>query len=269
MNRAELAFHRILVALDTAQLGSDALLAAAELASQLQAELAGLFIEDTNLLRLASLPFAQEICCWSATQRPLDLASMEQALRSRAREVRESVASIARQENVPWSFAIRRGSLLHVTLEAGEDADLLVLRRSELSAIGSHPASASTSRRAHPMRPPKQPILALYDGTPSGKRALLTGVYLADERKVELIVLLSGHPHHRQQRLEEAKQLVNHAGTPIHFAPQTITEIGPLIEWAKTRHCSIVLMNRHHELLDAQTTDMLLKGLDCPLAVVR
>ena len=57
----EAASRRILVAIDTSPHGSAALEAAARLATELRAELEGLFIEDINLLRLAGLPFAREI----------------------------------------------------------------------------------------------------------------------------------------------------------------------------------------------------------------
>ena len=57
----ELAVKRILIALDPSRRGQSALQAAAHLAAGTGAELAGLFVEDINLLRLAGLPFAREL----------------------------------------------------------------------------------------------------------------------------------------------------------------------------------------------------------------
>ena len=56
----ELAVKRILIALDPSRRGQSALQAAAHLAAGTGAELAGLFVEDINLLRMAGLPFARE-----------------------------------------------------------------------------------------------------------------------------------------------------------------------------------------------------------------
>jgi K+-sensing histidine kinase KdpD len=49
----ELVVKRILIALDPSRRGQSALQAAAHLAAGTGAELAGLFVEDINLLRLA------------------------------------------------------------------------------------------------------------------------------------------------------------------------------------------------------------------------
>ena len=55
------SIKRILVALDASAANRTALQTAALLASELQAELQALFVEDINLLRLAELPFAREV----------------------------------------------------------------------------------------------------------------------------------------------------------------------------------------------------------------
>lgn len=261
MNRTELILNRILFASDTMQLGEEALQAAAELASQLQAELAGLFIEDTNLLRLAGLPFAQEICTASATHRPLDLASMERAMREQASKMREAVASIAQRRNVPWSFGIRRGSVIHVTLAASEDADLLILGRRDLHRLTSRPKRELGSE--------KQPILVVYDGSSGGQRALQTGQFLANERQVDLIVVLSDHQADRRRLLNETRPLPGYRHLRVVVTPDSIDDIQQWIAAAASRHCGLVLINRDHRLLDADATGQLLKELECPLGLVR
>jgi nucleotide-binding universal stress UspA family protein len=57
-----LAFRRILVALDASVNSLAAIEQAATLAANLEAEQLGLFVEDINLLRIATLPFARQIC---------------------------------------------------------------------------------------------------------------------------------------------------------------------------------------------------------------
>ncbi|MGD9028912.1 MAG: universal stress protein, partial [Anaerolineae bacterium] len=57
----ELTIRRILIALDASSHSIAALRAAARLASSLEAELHGLFVEDINLLRAAGLPMAREL----------------------------------------------------------------------------------------------------------------------------------------------------------------------------------------------------------------
>jgi len=59
--REEPAIRRILVAMDTLSDNQAVLESAAELAAQLEAELTGLFVEDTDLLQAAELPVSLEV----------------------------------------------------------------------------------------------------------------------------------------------------------------------------------------------------------------
>jgi hypothetical protein len=52
---------RVLLALEGAEPAVEPLFAATQLARGLRAELAGLFVEDVALLRLAALPFTREV----------------------------------------------------------------------------------------------------------------------------------------------------------------------------------------------------------------
>ena len=74
-------FKRILVSLDTSDRGRAALEAAVRLALSTNAELQGLFVEDEDLVRLASLPFSREIELASASPRELQSINMERSLR--------------------------------------------------------------------------------------------------------------------------------------------------------------------------------------------
>ncbi len=61
-------FRRVVVAVDGSPTSLAAMEATGELASVWGAEMVGLFIEDTNLLRMASLPFAR--ASWLARRAP-------------------------------------------------------------------------------------------------------------------------------------------------------------------------------------------------------
>lgn len=84
----------------------------ARLARELEAELLGLFIEDVELLRFASLPFAREIGGASAQARTLDLASLERQLRAQARALEREIAAILGPGPAGWSLRVERSSPL-------------------------------------------------------------------------------------------------------------------------------------------------------------
>jgi nucleotide-binding universal stress UspA family protein len=106
--RIESAFRRILVAIDPSGGARDVLVAAARLAARQEAELLGLFVEDTDVLTLASLPFAREFGLLSAP-RPMDPTTTESEIRAQAALVERWLATAARELGLSWSFEIRRG----------------------------------------------------------------------------------------------------------------------------------------------------------------
>ena len=106
--------RHILVALDASPHSVAALMAAAELAALMEAELEGLFVEDINLLRLCGLPFGREIGSYSATARRLDNAGVERQLRALADTIEAVMARITATSAVPWRFSVRRGPVVAV-----------------------------------------------------------------------------------------------------------------------------------------------------------
>ncbi len=137
MNQKKRLIRRILVALDTSPHSRAALAAAANLAARLEAQLIGVYVEDMNLLRLAQLPFAQEIHYASATPQKLDKDVMEKQLRSQADRARNDLRQTAEQYALEWSFQVLRGLVAAELLTAAEEADLLVLGRTSRQTVPS------------------------------------------------------------------------------------------------------------------------------------
>jgi hypothetical protein len=116
--------RRITVVQGSAQ-AAGALDAVVETAAALEAELAGLFVENVELLHFAGLPFAREIGAFSA--RALDVRTMERRLRSQAEEARRALAAAAEGKPLRWTFRVERGSVLEQVRGALAEADLVVL----------------------------------------------------------------------------------------------------------------------------------------------
>jgi len=99
---------RVVIGLDTSLVAREALSLAARLAASVDARLKGVFVEDENLLTLADLPFAREISL-SGEIRSVDPERMLRAMKAQAESVRRTLARIAAEANVDWSFDVRRG----------------------------------------------------------------------------------------------------------------------------------------------------------------
>jgi hypothetical protein len=102
--------------------------AVARLAQELEAEFLGLFIEDADLLRFASLPFAREVGFPSAELRAVDVAVLERQLRAQARLLEDALAA-AFGAAAGWALRVERAtpvSAVEAALAEGHAPALLI-----------------------------------------------------------------------------------------------------------------------------------------------
>jgi hypothetical protein len=150
MTTQRIAWRRLLVALDAATHAPDALDVVIELAHQLDTELAGLFVEDDNLVRSTELPFVRQVSRLTAGEESLDRSSTERELRASARRARAHLAAAAQRSQVSWSFRVVRGRVVREVMSAAEQTDLIVLpcarapREAFLPGRGRPPAARGT-----------------------------------------------------------------------------------------------------------------------------
>lgn len=244
--------RRIVVALDAALHSHLTLEVAGALAARRRLELVGLFIEDINLLHLASLPFAREVDRTSARERVLDAGEISRSFRSQARQINEALNRMARELQIACSFEVRRGQFLSAALAGASSPDVVFLSR---------------QHRARPVRGTGQalPVWVLYDDSPGAEHALLMGADLSVPGR-ELAVLV---PEAGARELQaRARKLLGGAAARIRF------EVLPRLDPAgvartigRTGGSAVVV---HQDTLQhtEQGTQALLEALDCPLVMV-
>jgi nucleotide-binding universal stress UspA family protein len=101
--------ERVVVPLDAASEHRTAIETASRLAAHAQAPLHGIFVEDEDLLRLASLPFARQFTLGAAAE-PLTAEHIELHLRVAAERARRELFAAAERHGVACSFEIVRGA---------------------------------------------------------------------------------------------------------------------------------------------------------------
>ncbi|MGA9539247.1 MAG: universal stress protein, partial [Desulfobacterales bacterium] len=174
--------RRILVALDASPASRFTIQTAVDLAARFEAELIGLFVEDTNLLRVARLPFVREIGAFSFSARKLDLTDLERQLRLQAERMRRYLALAAQLRGISWEFRVKRGSVAAEVMAAGAEADLMIMGRAGRS-LTAHRRLGSTVRSMVLQRSGltfiltaalrlAAPAILLYDGSQAGHKAL-------------------------------------------------------------------------------------------------
>ena len=203
--------RRILVALDASADSLAALEAAAEIAASLDAELAGLFVEDVRFVQAAALTMARAVQVTSGTERALELEDLERALRVQAQRIRHSIEETAQRRRVRWSLQVTRGEVAAEVLLAARGADLLLLGRSgrarRLGSVACAAAAGSPGPvlllRAGTRIAPR--ILVPWDGSEIAVRALDLAASLARAGGGEITVLVEGtSPEEWEAREAEA-----------------------------------------------------------------
>lgn len=203
---------KILVALDTASECLSTLEMAARVAAQTQAELVALFIEDSDLIRLAGLPFACELNRSSGTERRLEPPLMARALRAQQQRVNQALVQIKQRLAVETSLRVVQGHYMSEAVTAARDVDILVLARMAGTVVRrnfvleTRHASLTLTPPAHKA---SKPVCVLYDGTAAGRRSLLAASRLCLHLEQPMLVLIpASHKSSFASRKQKAENLI-------------------------------------------------------------
>ncbi|HVB16794.1 MAG TPA: universal stress protein [Stellaceae bacterium] len=127
--------ERVVVPLDAASESHAAIDTAARLAARAKAPLHGVFVEDEDLLHLASLPFARQSTLGAAAEK-LTREHIELHLKTAAERARKEVMAAAKQHGVAATFEVVRGP--SGTALAGASQRDLVVAGALTRPIGAH-----------------------------------------------------------------------------------------------------------------------------------
>ena len=170
----EPAEQRIVVAVDASAASLLALELAADLAAALRTSLAGLYVEEEDLLHAAGLPFVREVRSRSGQVAPFTADDVERHWRAVAREAHQALRRAAHTRQITCTFEVVRGRAAQAMSQAARSARLAGLGSGTLAAgrLGSVARAAlgaaeSSLLLVPPRRRPGVRWLALLD-TPSG-----------------------------------------------------------------------------------------------------
>lgn len=270
--------ERIVVAFDTTPLEEVALEAAAGLASALDAELSGVYVEDVNLMRIAALPFTREFGLTSAAPRPFETSALERAFRLQAERSRRQLEAIAAAFNLRWSFQTVRGQVLAAVLECVREPDLVVFgttahgataKNVTLPALGRALAVETRRQRERFKRLKLRSIALLFDGKPRAWRALAAAYALAATAETRLALLVPAQSREEFERLREpVRTWLSDHGATARFNWLKSSEISDVVAAANAEDAAALLWYDGTLLQDRGRFDALLSRLRCPLVLV-
>ncbi|MFN2227959.1 MAG: universal stress protein [Anaerolineae bacterium] len=277
--------RRILVALDASPHSEAALEAAAELAHRAGAELLGLYVEDINLLRLAQLPFAQEVGQFTAIRRQLDVREVERQIRGQTVRVRRMLEVTTRRTRLRWSFEVTRGTVVGEVLRAASDVDALVLGRSGWSLVapgrmGSTARAVLAPEAASPMPGlclivPSggclgAPFMVIYDGSALAERALDIAAELMREDEQPLIVLLLAEHRERLEPLvAQVQAWLGERDLELRYVTLSAISVPDLVNTLHTERCGTLVLPSRSDVLDAEALQAVMDQVEVPILLVR
>lgn len=115
----------------------EAIETACRIAQEEQRALAGIFVEDVELLHAATFPFTRALDTVTAGLRPIDASDVERGFAEEARAVAQLVDTVAARHRVPASFRIERGTLLDQARREARPGQVVIAAAAGVGASGS------------------------------------------------------------------------------------------------------------------------------------
>lgn len=282
--------RRLLVALDAADDAQALLEAAADMAARMRADLAGLFIEDADLIGLGDNPLIRMVSAHATASRSIAAGEIERALRRQVAATREALERAANARQLRASFAVQRGHLATAVRDI-EEADIILVRRGagnvhHLPGTSRTLASAATRQvvaaarrpvivldvaRSAPPRRGFGRLLVLFDGSLETERALAAASEIADRRGGDGITVLPvARTAADAERLERTVRAVfERTGQRGDVAPPVGPDLAAICRAAREVGPGLLVLHADHALLAGEGMACLLDELDCSVMVVR
>lgn len=270
------AVPRIVVSFDTTPFGEAALEAALGLAAILHAEIAGLFVEDVSLMRIAALPFAQELGLTSAALRPIESAGLERALKLQAAQSRAWLEAAAAALNVPWSFQVVRGESVNAVLEFTSKSALVVMGSASAGAVGRSVHLVERAGAGISAAPRKafrhlgaRPIAMLFDGSERALRSLTAAHTLAARAASRLTLLVvADNAEDYEHRRQQARSWLAERGGTAKFAWLRSRDAESVAQAVGAERASALIWHEEAAVPDPRALRRLLAEVGCPLILV-
>jgi len=223
---------RIWLAVDALDRSAAPLGTALSLARLLKAELAALFVENIDLLRLAEFPQAAESRLYAPAAVPLALAQVESAMRAQAGALQRQLGRVALEQGVQWTFQTARGRIVQLALERASPAECVVVpgaaMLASLAPAGQRGFAAPRARQIG-----LAPALARYATGPGARPAAPLGREVNTGRE---IWALPGAGPDSQRVLAIAHRLLHdNGGSGRLLMPESPAAAAAIRDWLRER----------------------------------
>lgn len=258
----KIRIRRITVALDASAQDRQTLKAALRMATDLEAELEGVFVENPDLLKLAELSFSREVRETSLKQHAMDAQRLEREFRVQANRTRQALEEAARPHGVNCSFRVWRGRVSTQFAQMAAETDALIL-----GPIGTF-KTIIPRHHARPVMEAENSFGVLFTGSEASERALAIAAKLAAQQKAELQIFLLAAESGNDALHQQANTLVNGISTPVRYVILEQSNIKNLAQEARRAGNQVLFIPRDRILNGDQAVWDCIETSGCPIILI-
>ncbi|HYE34008.1 universal stress protein [Methylocaldum sp.] len=245
--------ERVVVALNVLRHDMGMLELAAHLAARKQARLMAVYVEETNLINLAELPFAMEVDRICAAERKVDQLRLMRALRSRSEQVQQALYRLNESLQVDVSFKTVRGHFVSAVMSQIEQVDIVFLSRRCEAYRDSTTQKSSTC-----------PIWVLFDGSRESERALQMAVELAELESSRLYIALPAKTDAESETLKRQTLKCCVQSASVRFVTVHPFDARNLLHSMRRTGCRLLVVKRQ----DGDLSRAISEAAACPVVLV-
>lgn len=276
----KIKINHILVALDASTANRSILQAGVTLANRFDARLKALFIEDTDLLHMAGLPFVREVVYGLPSGRAINVAGMERSIRTQTAHLRKLVETVAQQNHIEITFDVLRGNVAKMLCDASRHTDLLVIGKNtqlmeRSQKVGNITRLVLSSASCNLVvlqygSNIERPVVVSFTGSEASQHALSLATELAHEDHNLLIVLLPSVDDAKYQQLSEAvSNRVKDQSIHVSLIRLTNNTAEQVLQVVRQLHGRILLLESGSAFLSDAQKQALISQANIPVILLR
>ncbi|MFC4258855.1 universal stress protein [Marinobacter lacisalsi] len=272
---------RVLVLLDGSPLSRSALTAAADIADARGADVLGIFVEETNLLRSGGYLFAREVGASSGQIRPLDTSRIEARMQSLARRAGMALEQVMLDRGIRQALKLCRGHVVGEVLNLARPEDLLILGRAGWSA--SPGMMLGSTARALVRRAPGE-VLLWCDNRPrahgrvvvllnhdqgANHRAADVGADLARRYQQPLTMLVRTGSDDERPVTDDLRSYLEQTGIIARVRCLPMTGAEEIIRALQEENAAQLVLSRSCRLFNEPEADAVMGTINLPITVTQ
>jgi hypothetical protein len=257
---------RVTVVLSGGEADRETLMTLALMHSDIGSEVVGLFLEDSDLLRIAGLPWSHEVSRFSPKARPLEVSEIERQMRAQATRARRALQETAERAGLRWSFRTVRGQLA-AAMQSASEGDLLLLSASKRPAATAAEVRALLRGTRSGNRKTKA-IAVVFAGSEHSARSLAAATRLSKSgsRPLDILVPPTALAAVEAQRARDEVPYMDR-DTRVVAVPSLETD--DFIRALRNRHPALLVIDANEAFAEGPRLASLRRNAGCPLLVIR